>query len=344
MEITNQLRWAAVILAAACSNLLAQQNQVVSVGYRPLLPNPASAVVAPGEVVTLFTTVIDVPDAVAKQTPLPTTLSGVSVLVRVVGAWDTRGYPTSLPILRITRVDKDPNDPNQTCKTDPNTTVLCSHSEITVQIPTEGVCAYSGPGAPRPCPANPPFSQLPPLLILNVKANGVTGPDLPLVLLLPSHLLDSCDAVFGPQPSYTCHPLVTHADGTMVSTDSPARVGETITIYATGLASLSPGGPPTGTAPAKPASVDPSLGTVFFKYPYPLQGYGPNVDAETSTKVTPEWVGLTGGYVGLYQINVRVPPAPGGVYPPCYQFGNSLGGNIQVVPVGAYGVFICVQP
>jgi hypothetical protein len=330
-----------MVLAATCSNMWAQENQIVSVGYKSPLPHPYSAVVAAGGVVTLFTTAIDVPDAVATETPLPTTLSGVSVLVRVIGALDARGYPSSLPILRVTKVD---NDPNGTCRTNPNTTVFCSHSEITVQIPTEGVCAYSG-GTPHPCPSNPPFNQLPPLLILNVKANGVTGPDLPVILLYPSHFLESCDAVFGPRSGYTCHPLVTHADGTTVGTDSPARVGETITIYATGLSTGSPGGPPTGTAPAKPAGVNPSLGTIFFRYPYPLEGYGSNVDAETSTGVTPEWVGLTGGYVGLYQINVKVPPAPGRVYPPCRQSGTSLGGNIYIHIVGATStVLICVQP
>ncbi len=342
MEMTRQLRWA-VVLAAASSNILAQQNQVVSVGFTPPSPYPSSAVVTPGGVVTLFTTVIDVPNAVATETPLSRTLSGVSVLVRVIGAIDSRGYPTSLPILRVRRVD---HDPNGTCTTSPNTTVFCSHSEITVQIPTEGVCAYSG-GRPQPCPSGPPFAQLPPLLILNVRANGVTGPDLPVQVQAasPSHVLDSCDVIFGPQPSETCHPLVTHADGTPVSAANPARVAETITIYGVGLGFGSAAqGPPTGTASAKPANIDLSLGTVWFKYPYPLEGYGAEISATTSTTVAADWVGLTGGYVGLYQFNVRVPPAPGGVYPPCSLFENNLGGNIQIVPVGAYGVFICVQP
>jgi uncharacterized protein (TIGR03437 family) len=341
MKIIHQLRWAAAVLGVACSSTLGQQNQIVSIGHKAPTPYPYSAVVAAGEVVTLFTTAIDVPDAVATQTPLPTTLSGVSVLVRVIGASDTRGYPTSLPILRVTRVGLDPNG---TCKTNPNTTVFCSHSEITVQIPTEGVCATPGPVAPPPCPANPPFPEYPPLLILNVKANGVTGPDLPVAHFAPSQLLESCDAMFGTQPSYVCHPLVTHADGTLVSAANPAHVGETITIYATGLGD-SPGGPQTGTAEAKPASIQPASGIVSFKYPYPLEGYGPNVSAQTSTSVTPGWVGYTGGYVGLFQINAKVPPAPGGVYQPCSNYATDLGGNTWVVTaVPGNTVSICVQP
>ena len=346
MEIANQLRWAVVVLAATCSNLLAQQNQIVSIGHKAPVsfPYPYSAAVAAGDVVTLFTTAIDVPDAVATQTPLPTTLSGVSVLVRVIGALDTRGYPTSLPILRITRVNMDPNG---TCKTSPNTTVFCSHSEITVQIPTEGVCATPGPVTPPPCAANtanPPFIDYPPLLILNVKANGVTGPDLPVAHSGAPHIIESCDAMFGTQPFNSCHPLLTHADGALVSAAAPAHVGETITIYATGLG-YSPGGPPTGTATAKPGSIQPVDGLVGFTYAYPLEGYGTNVGAQTSTLVTPEWVGYTGGYVGLFQTNVRVPPAPGGVYPPCLQVGTDLGGNTYVVTVAATStVSICVQP
>ena len=342
MKNMSQVRWATALLGVACSSALAQQNQIVSVGYKTASTFPYSAAVAAGEVVTLFTTAIDAPDAVATQTPLPTTLSGVSVLVRVIGALDTRGYPTSLPILRITRINQDPNG---TCATSPNTTVFCGHSEITVQIPTEGVCATQGPVKPPPCPADAVFfPEFPPLLILNVRANGVTGPDLPVAHTAPSHLLESCDPMFGTQPFYVCHPLVTHGDGTLVSAADPAHVGETITIYAT-LALSSPGGPPTGTAEPKPGSIQPAAGIVEFKYPYPLEGYGPNVSAQTSTSVTPEWVGYTGGYVGLFQINAKVPPAPGGVYPVCSNYASDLGGNTWV-ETGVPGniVYICVQP
>jgi hypothetical protein len=95
-------RCAAITIAIAASATLGKgQNQVVSVGFGPPWENLNTFYVAPGEIVTLFTTALGVPDAVATQIPLPTLLSGVSVLVRVIGATDATGYPASSPILRI---------------------------------------------------------------------------------------------------------------------------------------------------------------------------------------------------------------------------------------------------
>jgi hypothetical protein len=234
--IAIRARWAALVLGVASSGVLAYgQNQVVSVGFGGYANLPT---VALGGILTLVTTALGVPDAVATQIPLPTSLSGVSVLARVMGAKDTTGYPASLPILRVYTSNALQMPDGVYCPTVPNS-VYCSNSQITVEIPTEAVCAPgSGSGPPETCTVSF-YHDLPPLLVLNVSVNGVTGPDLPLqVQLSAPHLLNSCDSIFGPQLSSTCHPLVTHADGTLVSSSSPARVGETITLYAVGLGFL----------------------------------------------------------------------------------------------------------
>jgi uncharacterized protein (TIGR03437 family) len=279
---------------------------------------------------------LNVPDAVATQTPLPASLSGVSVLVRVEGAQDVRGYPISLPIFRVytPHVLQLPN--GAPCPADPNA-VVCSYTQVTVEIPTEGVCA---PGSLKPkenCTA-PPFYDLPPMLVLNVKANGVTGPDLPVYVTdgVP-HLVNSCDPVSWPHNISTCNPAITHADGTLVSGSRPARVGETIIVYLVGLGNCGfPGGAAlTGRATTVPIQLPPSCVTVVFTYPVADDTPSPASAVTNLRRIVaqPDWVGLIPGYVGLYQINVTVPPMPGQ--------GNSCSTQLSL-PSGS--VSICVQP
>src|SRR4051812_6131300 len=95
-------RGAALILAITASAVFAQaQNQIVNVGFTAPFGYVSLPRVAPGGVLTLFTTGIEAPDTVAAQTPLPNSLWGVAVRARVMGATDTRGYPESLPILPL---------------------------------------------------------------------------------------------------------------------------------------------------------------------------------------------------------------------------------------------------
>ena|SRR5579872_4119839 len=80
---------------------------------------------------------------------------------------------------------------------------------------------------------------LPDEAILNVKANGVSGPDFTVQVSGEApHLLNSCDTIFGGGPILSgsgCNPVITHADGTVVSYASPAKVGERVVVYALGL-------------------------------------------------------------------------------------------------------------
>jgi uncharacterized protein (TIGR03437 family) len=271
--------------------LIAQiPNEVFSRGYE----GPYIAFVGAGEVTTLFVAPLNVADAVASQTPLPTSLSGVSVSVRVTGAVDATGYPPSLPILRVQSVTDG--------------AVMKSYTAVTVQIPTERVCA----SPPTQCR---PATDFPPQLVLNVRANGVSGPDYTVhVASGTAHLLNSCDSVVGGlgpvQILVPCSPAITHADGTLVSFANPAKVGETIVAYASGLGPYGTTGSPTQMR------IPNSYGQITFRYRLetPSQLVAPAAFLPVDHYINPDYVGLVSSYVGLYQINFTVPPMPGGTY------------------------------
>jgi uncharacterized protein (TIGR03437 family) len=90
-----------------------------------------------------------------------------------------------------------------------------------------------------------------------------------------------------------------------------------------------------------------SSGEVVFGYNYPvpsattLGGGIPATSAVSQTVVLPQWVGLIPGYVGLYQVNVTVPPAPAGSYLACGSIGNVA---LSFVDPSGGNVGICVQP
>ena len=82
---------------------------------------------------------------------------------------------------------------------------------------------------------------------------------------------------------------ITHADGSAVSAQNPARPGELVILYATGLGHVSPA-VPTGARPTE-VSRTVEAATVIID----------------GTSVIPDFVGLAGCCVGLNQVNVRIP-------------------------------------
>ncbi len=82
---------------------------------------------------------------------------------------------------------------------------------------------------------------------------------------------------------------ITHADGSAVSAASPAKRGEVVIVYGTGLGAVSPA-VATGALPAGVSTSTTSV-TVTFG----------------TITVTPDYAGLAGCCVGLNQINVKVP-------------------------------------
>jgi hypothetical protein len=301
-----------VFLAGALSAIVAAQssNYVAAAGYA--FPEPVS--LAPGGVITLFARGLNVPDAVATSDPLPTVLNGVSVIVKNSPAV---GYPTALPILSI--------------RSDANAcggglTAFCNTTAFTVHIPYEPTCIPDN--FPNSCKIGPP-----PSVHVALQVNGNSGQEFWYYLGGLPHFLNSCDSLFG-RPSGECLPSVTHADGSPVRVASPAHAGERITIYALGMGQTM-GGAQTGKVVR---AADPLQGDI-----YPLQGdiymtpaYLMNTPASdfivSSQALKADWAGLATGFVGLYQINLRLPVTlPAGL--------NTCSGNGNVRLVLGHDVF-----
>ncbi|MBZ5603079.1 MAG: hypothetical protein LAO79_12310 [Acidobacteriia bacterium] len=115
-------------------------------------------------------------------------------------------------------------------------------------------------------------------------------------------------------------PVVTHADGSVVAMNNPARAGETIVIWAVGLGLPSSGTVKTGEANPSPALTT----TVYVDFDF-RSNAGPSMPSATNTggsrvPAKPVTAYFAPGFVGLYQINVTLPTPPvpleacGGVY------------------------------
>jgi uncharacterized protein (TIGR03437 family) len=91
-------------------------------------------------------------------------------------------------------------------------------------------------------------------------------------------------------------PAILHADGRFVTKDDPANRDEPLVLYAAGLG-LTTGGKVTAgnPSPSDPLAVTGKV-QVFFGDPRYVQA-----------EVIVDWSGLTPGYIGLYQLNLRVP-------------------------------------
>jgi uncharacterized protein (TIGR03437 family) len=217
---------------------------------------------------------------------------------------------------------------------------ICSNlTAVTIQIPYElqPGCAFTNPACALAEPT--------PLV---VTVNGVAGAPIELG---PQddrvHILTTCDTAVpggsGTAPiGLPCAPLVTHANGSLVTPGSPAQAGEEVVAYAVGLGLTTPA---VKTGQAATAAT-PTYETFYLDFnfrpnslatrPILPAGFGP-------TPPTPLYTGLVPGYAGLYQINLIVPSAPVGT--------QACSGNVLsnlTVSVGGLasfnGVGICVAP
>lgn len=199
-----------------------------------------------------------------------------------------------------------------------------SLTAVTVRIPYEPVPICTGV-----CP-NFAFA-IPPLLTLSQNGPPITSIELnPLADEV--HVLTACDVALGlptPQHNLTglpCEPLVTHANGTLVSSGSPASVGEGLAICALGLGQTSPEAT-TGNIAAMAPTVE--AFNLNFNYTIDALATKPYTGDPDMVPLHPLFAGLAPGYVGLYQLNFIVPAEPGNGIVPCSQPGSvALGGDV----------------
>jgi uncharacterized protein (TIGR03437 family) len=297
----------AILCAASSYGAFGQSASVNTiVGMGYLYPPVA---VAPGQLITLF---------VAGNFE-----GAISAAVQ--------GHPA--PVLEVR--------PGSDC---PSSTLCSSVTAITVQIPydIEPACVFTNPACDVVLPAQ-----------LVVTVNGVATAPIGLAPLADRvHIPTACDTVVpsgsGSEPynELPCSPLVTHADGSLVTSGSPAQGGEEVVAYAVGLGLTTPA-VPTGQAAA---TATPTYQTFSLDFNFRQNALATKPMRPTVIPVllptslySPLYSGLVPGYVGLYQINFVVPQPPAGI--------EACSGTVQsnlTVSVGGQtsfdGAGICVAP
>jgi uncharacterized protein (TIGR03437 family) len=95
-----------------------------------------------------------------------------------------------------------------------------------------------------------------------------------------------------------------HPDFSVVSPTSPAKIGETIAVYLTGLGAVNPTVTDGAAAPSSPLSVTTHIP---FVYVYDSAGNCPTDSNGNCVAATVTFSGLAPGFAGLYQINFTIP-------------------------------------
>jgi uncharacterized protein (TIGR03437 family) len=126
-------------------------------------------------------------------------------------------------------------------------------------------------------------------ITVRVVREGVSGPEVAVTLV------DAAPALFDLGTGYT---MATHADGSLITAQSPAHAGDTIVVYATGLGQSQPN-PSPGVIPQTAAQIVAAASLVVYLDGTPLDWF------------RIKYAGVTPFSVGLYQINIELPPTVG---------------------------------
>jgi uncharacterized protein (TIGR03437 family) len=130
-----------------------------------------------------------------------------------------------------------------------------------------------------------PPSLIPGPAVVELENDGIYGPPIQIMLS------PSAPVLFQSDPTTV---IATHGNGPLVTSTSPAQAGEVVVLYATGL------GP---TAPAAlPNQVAQSAAWIVDLADFHLLLNGSPVDPRLIL-----YAGVTPGYAGLFQINLRLP-------------------------------------
>lgn len=106
----------------------------------------------------------------------------------------------------------------------------------------------------------------------------------------------------------------------------PARAGDTLVFYALGLGATSPSVQSGVASPSSPLANATGNPQVSFGTTGPFGG--------NNVQVTPDFAGLTPGFVGLFQINVRIPAnAPKGDAVPVTLFTDDGNSNLVTIAI-----------
>ena len=285
----------------------------VSAGYTEPRPD---ILAAPGQVVTLFVSGIAgrFPQPLtATTTPWPTMLGGISILLKQSIAPQT----VAVPILAVQQFSSCPS--SRSCGV---------FTGISIQIPFEAAPLPTAPTAPGGA-------------ILIVSEHGNTEGIVEIFTLYDNihTLYGACDttARFLNKP---CQWIVTHADGTLVSQSNPAKESEVLVMYAYGLGRTVP---PVNTGEVTPVAAPVESGTILVGFDFKSNAEPTRVVSTDGTATRPLFAGLTPGFVGLYQINFRLPSFPARIQPCGAVILSNLTVNIAG-PRSFHGAGICVEP
>lgn len=296
--------------------------------------------IAPGQVLPLFVTGLQIDVSPGQQrattVPLPTEMNGISLTLRQ----SPSGASWQLPILFLEQTNR--------CRSGEDSDRNCLLTTIVVQIPFDvAIQSPYGPHLPRMESTD-----------LAIVENGVASRSFAVYPAADRiHILKSCDLGGPTRGTGVCFPLVTHADGRFVLqavragaespplTNSEAKPGETLIVYAVGLGEVFPA-VTAGTRTLTPAPVTTKMIRAQWDYHPNVAPSAPLNESSNGIVVAPAlFSGLAPGQVGIYQVNILVPPVPTGT-PSC---GSEIRSNLTVSITGPGfstfdGAAICVDP
>jgi hypothetical protein len=313
-------RLALVVILAGVSEIRAADANVVAAGYQL----PAAITAAPGQVITVLVEGINVPEQRLSSGigPWPPTLGGLSVGLTAETASGIKNLV--VPIGSIFPFSNCAPTGGSTCGT---------LTGITLQIPFEMLGPPTSSRISAPIPAA--------ILTISDQAGEIAT-----ILLSPTsdqvHIVKTQDTIVGGQGGGSA--TVVHADGSQVSLSSPAKVGEALVMYAVGLGNTNPtvaSGTPT---PTSTFSATQPFGLYYDFEPNasPSPGVAGSPKLNSPSSPAPIFVGLTPGFIGLYQVNFLVIAPPSGILP-C---SGPVISNLTITLTGASsfdGAGICVD-
>jgi len=131
-----------------------------------------------------------------------------------------------------------------------------------------------------------PVNEIAGDVTVRVAREGVSGPEVTVTLV------NAAPELFGDGTGYA---IATHADGTLLTSASPAQGGEIVVIYATGMGATEPN-------QAIPQSAAPVVG---------LASLSVSLDGVVLPSFRIKYAGATPLSAGLYQINLEIPQDTG---------------------------------